>query len=155
MGIISCAFTCLFVLLYASATVVLNLFMYAIASVYGVFTHQEPAQLGQGIQLWGLYHLQHRHNVSQMLIHRNKNVVILTKISSLWQLPVQAAIDDNFIKMETFSFQCRGTNEQSGSWPLHIWVIFFQKTLFLFPMWFIRNVIFLDWSNVIDIWSAL
>ena len=78
----------------------------------------------------------------------NKNVVILTKFSSLAALEVVilatygAASDENFIKMETFSFQCRGTNEQSYSWPWNIWMIFFPKFLFLFPMWFIPNVIF-------------
>ena len=47
-------------------------------------------------------------------IHWNENVVILMKFSSLAALEVvilttfSAASDENFIKMKTFSFQCKG-----------------------------------------------
>ena len=47
-----------------------------------------------------------------MHLHWNKNVVILTKFSSLAALEVvilttsSAASDEHFIKMKTFPFQC-------------------------------------------------
>ena len=49
---------------------------------------------------------------SLRLLHWNKNVVILTKFSSLAALEVvilttsSAASDEHFIKMKTFPFQC-------------------------------------------------
>ena len=57
---------------------------------------------------------------NQVSKHWNKNVVILTKFSSLAALEVvilttsSAASDEHFIKMKTFPFQWKGPRVSTG-----------------------------------------
>ena len=92
-------------------------------------------------------------NPTRITSHRNGNVVILTKFSSLAALKVVilttfgAASDENFIKMMTFPFLCHWnwSNENVGTVSVKVTLINTGKSILRIP--FEQGPLLLTWVN--------